>query len=145
MLAAPVAPNAQRTKNTRRLGILHIISERSYLSWAFINELRDQGWVEGQNLIIEERFLRSDTGGVPDPALLARELLERRVEALATFSPAAVEILKQVRVRGSDHLSDERRSCRLKPKALAPRTQGLRGPGDGDPEDRAVRRGLSAD
>src|SRR5688572_26436515 len=145
MLAAPVAP-MRSGRRTRAASASSISSPNAaILSWAFINELRDQGWVEGQNLIIEERFLRSDTGGVPDPALLARELLERRVEALATFSPAAVEILKQVRVRGSDHLSDERRSCRLKPKALAPRTQGLRGPGDGDPEDRAVRRGLSAD
>src|SRR5688572_31984146 len=96
MLAAPVAP-MRSGRRTRAASASSISSPNAaILSWAFINELRDQGWVEGQNLIIEERFLRSDTGGVPDPALLARELLKRRVDALATFSPAAVEILKQV-------------------------------------------------
>jgi putative ABC transport system substrate-binding protein len=95
-LAAPIAADAPHAGTTRRLGLLNIISERSDLTWVFINELRDQGWVEGQNLIVEERFLNWDKSTVPDPALLARELLERRVDVLATFHFAAVRTLKQL-------------------------------------------------
>jgi ABC-type uncharacterized transport system substrate-binding protein len=96
-LATPAATHAQHVRTSRRLGILHIISQRSDLSWAFINELRDRGWVEGRNLIVEERFLKWDTATTrEDAVVLGREIVDRRVDVLAAFSIRTVRILQEL-------------------------------------------------
>ena len=53
--------------------------------------LRELGYVEGQNLVIERRFAEGKLDRLPG---LARELVQRQVDILAAVSPAAVRAAK---------------------------------------------------
>ena len=87
LLCVPLTGEAQRPGKVARVGILSAAQPRSasFLQ-AFEHRLRDLGYVEGQNLIIEFR-----TGeGKPEryPALAA-ELVQRHVDVLLAIGPEA--------------------------------------------------------
>jgi hypothetical protein len=54
-LAAPLAAGAQQAAKVARLGILGAASAAGLRLEAFIQGLRDLGYVEGRNLVIEYR------------------------------------------------------------------------------------------
>jgi putative ABC transport system substrate-binding protein len=83
LLAAPLAANAQQTAKVFRIGILGNISlaepEGARLWGAFIQGLRDLGYVEGQNITIELRSSEGKYERLPD---LAAELVRLKVDVI---------------------------------------------------------------
>jgi len=59
-LSAPVAVEAQEAEKTWRIGFLSPYSADYVKTWraAFQHGLRDLGYVEGKNLVIDERLIR---------------------------------------------------------------------------------------
>ncbi len=56
--------------------------------WAFVQGLRELGWVEGQNIVIEDRWAEGQTSRYPG---LAADLVRLKVDVIVTVSwPAAV-------------------------------------------------------
>src|SRR5215471_1920391 len=58
---------------------------------AFLNQLRDLGWVEGQNLIIERRFAEGHVERQPG---LANELTQLKVDAIFTVGDRLIQDVK---------------------------------------------------
>ena len=92
----PLAAEAQQAGKTARIGYLHVnpvTSSPSPLRVAFIQGLRDFGWVEGSNLAIEIR----SANGKPErlPALIA-ELIRLKVDVIFAAEPVAAAAAKRV-------------------------------------------------
>jgi putative ABC transport system substrate-binding protein len=91
LLGVPFGVDAQPAGNARRIGYLSSGSSSMAappVIDAFRQGLRDLGWVEGQNLVIDYRFAESSFDRLPD---LAAELVRQNVEIIvATSTPAAV-------------------------------------------------------
>src|SRR5215471_5629048 len=89
VLVAPLAADAQPPEKVHRIGVL--LSHASAL-WAqplveaFRQGLRDLGYIEGQNLIIEYRSAEGHNERLPT---LAAELVQRQVEVLVAPGPSA--------------------------------------------------------
>lgn len=93
----PLAARAQPVTNMPRIGILtpgH--SDKSDASLATFNAfapaLRELGYTEGQNIIIEREFGEGDPNRL---RRLATELVERRVDAIVALSTLAARAAKQ--------------------------------------------------
>ena len=96
-LAAPLATEAQPTGKISRIGYLAQgdgadAGERSALA-GFRQGLRDLGYVEGQNLIIEFRWAKTELDRLP---ALATELVRAKVEVIAAVATRASLAAKQV-------------------------------------------------
>ena len=90
LLAAPLGGEAQEPRNAPRVGFLGPRSRSDgalYLD-PFQQGLRELGWVEGQNIVIEYRFAEGRLDRLPD---LAAELIRLKVDViLAASTPPAV-------------------------------------------------------
>jgi putative ABC transport system substrate-binding protein len=88
LLLAPLRGLAQQPAPPRRIGYLGFNSAviGKDLLLAFRQALRDLGWTDGQNIVIDARFADGDVGRLP---ALAAELLALDVDLLATSSSAA--------------------------------------------------------
>src|SRR5215470_10738039 len=89
VLVAPLAADAQPPEKVHRIGML--LSNASALWFpplleAFRQGLRDLGYVEGQNLIIEYRSAEGHGERLP---ALAGELVQRQVEVIVAPGPSA--------------------------------------------------------
>src|SRR5258708_8114691 len=84
LLAAPLAATAQQAR-TARIGWL-AIEPLPELIGAFRQGLRDGGYVESPNLVIEERYARGRVERLDD---LAAELVQLKLDALMTIGTAA--------------------------------------------------------
>jgi len=96
-LAAPLAAEAQQVGKMPRIGYLaqgdvSDAGERSALA-GFRRGLRDLGYVEGQNLIMEFRWAKMELGRLP---ALATELVQAKVELIAAVATRASLAAKQV-------------------------------------------------
>jgi len=90
LLAAPLAAEAQRAGKVHRIGYLSG-GLSTYRIEAFRQGLRELGWVEGQNIVIEYRYAEGRFDRLPD---LAAELVRLKVDiivALATPASAAAK------------------------------------------------------
>lgn len=85
VLAAPFPVNAQQTGKVPRIGYLGQNSEviGRHLLAAFQEGLRERGWVEGQNIVLEVRFADGKVDQLP--ALVA-ELIRLKVDVIVTGS-----------------------------------------------------------
>jgi putative ABC transport system substrate-binding protein len=93
LLAAPLAAEAQQAAKVARIGYLVTnLAVNPHLHEAFRQGLRDLGYVEGRNLVIEYR----DAEGKPErlPALAA-ELVALKVDVIVTPSTAQALPAKQ--------------------------------------------------
>jgi len=89
LLAAPLAAEAQQAGRVPRIGFLGSTSpsDRPPLLDAFRQGLRELGWVEGQNVVIDYRFAEGRFDRLPD---LAAELVRLKVDIiLGPGTPAA--------------------------------------------------------
>ena len=99
LLAAPLAAEAQQASKVYRvgwvgLGPLRAFSDPTNIAVrAFRVELRDRGYAEGQNLILE---LRSVDGKVERAAAAFGELVRLGVDVIVTTSPEMVREAKRV-------------------------------------------------
>jgi putative ABC transport system substrate-binding protein len=82
LLAAPLAAEAQQAGRVPRIGFLVLTSpsSASRLLDAFRQGLRELGWVEGQNIVIDYRFAEGKYDRLPD---LAAELVWLKVDVIA--------------------------------------------------------------
>ena len=93
LLAEPFAAEAQPAGRIYRLGIIMApapppSSDRATMSFLVPEALRELGYVEGRNLVVERRF----AGGKRDRlAGLAQELVQLRVDVIVAISNEAIE------------------------------------------------------
>jgi putative ABC transport system substrate-binding protein len=90
LLAAPLAAGAQQPGNVPRIGWLGGPTRESAEAFTreFRQGLKDLGWVEGQNILIEWRFAGGRAERLPE---LAAELVRLRVDLIvAPSTPTAV-------------------------------------------------------
>ena len=93
VLSSAIVATAQQPGRVYRIGMLcptQCVPTHS-LFQPFMQGLRDFGWVEGQNLILE---FRNALGRSDQMATLARELVEAKPDLLVGPSPAAAHALK---------------------------------------------------
>ncbi len=78
---------AERTRTPRRIGIVHVHGygpQSLPALWsAFDAELRERGWVEGQNLVVERRESSGDRTQLPG---LMAELIALDVEVICVYN-----------------------------------------------------------
>ena len=83
LLAAPLAAEAQQAGKVPHVGLLGLDSaEVSPLFEALRQGLREGGWVEGQNIVFEDRTTVGDYGRLPD---VAAELVRLKVDVIVTW------------------------------------------------------------
>jgi ABC-type uncharacterized transport system substrate-binding protein len=89
LLAVPLAAEAQQPAQVARIGYLSRLSASADAthSEAFRQGLRDLGYVEGQNAVIEARYADGRLDRLPD---LAAELVQRNVDVIVAAPTSAV-------------------------------------------------------
>jgi putative ABC transport system substrate-binding protein len=95
VLAAPQASIAQQPSKVARLGFLYYGSRQSSLDSgrysAFIQGMRELGYVEGSNLVIEARFADGNNERLP---ALAAELVRLKVDVIVVTGTSALRALQ---------------------------------------------------
>src|SRR5262245_17053247 len=81
LLVAPLVGEAQPAGKVYTIGVLAPVHGPSYMM-PFVEDLRELGWVEGRDFMLEYRF----TGTTPDGAdMVARELAALKVDVIVTL------------------------------------------------------------
>jgi len=95
-LAAPLASFAQQQTKVWRIGILSVRSRPGSLEadryGAFLKGLRELGYIEGKNIVIEWRFAEGKYERLPG---LAAQLVGLRVDVLAVVNTAVIRAARQ--------------------------------------------------
>jgi ABC-type uncharacterized transport system substrate-binding protein len=90
LLAAPLAAEAQRAGKVPRIGIL---GSAPTPSWeAFRQALRELGYVEGRNIVLESRWLE---GAVDRAPAVATELVNLKVDVIVAVSVPVIRAAQQ--------------------------------------------------
>ena len=97
LLAAPLVPSARAQTKARRLAFLTPRSRPSppdhdAFSEAFVRGMRELGYAEGTNLVVEWRYANGSYRSLPD---LAAELTRMDPEVIVTYGTAAAQALKK--------------------------------------------------
>ena len=93
LILAPLAAEAQPPGKIPRIGVL-VVPTRSFFSTrieAFRQGLRELGYVEGKNVLIEYRYAEGKLDLLP---ALASELVQLKVDVIVTASPPGVQAAK---------------------------------------------------
>jgi putative ABC transport system substrate-binding protein len=92
--AAAAWPLAARAQETRKVATIGYLSVRSPISAddAFMQALRELGWIEGQNIAIERRF---SAGNVDRLKEFAAELVHLKVDLVVAVASAATHAIKR--------------------------------------------------
>ena len=85
LLAVPLADAAQPTGKMWRIG--YLVAGTGTIPEAFQQELRDLGYVEGQNLVIEQRYAEGSDERLRD---LAADLAQLHVAVIVAGGSAAI-------------------------------------------------------
>ena len=83
LVAAPHAAIAQAQEKSAHVGILvgSTVAQRGHLEQALLQGLREQGYVEGKNLIVERRYADGDGTRLPE---FADQLAAMKLDAIIT-------------------------------------------------------------
>jgi putative ABC transport system substrate-binding protein len=94
LFAPSVAAQAQQPKQVPRIGYIATVSASSIRDRheAFRQGLRDLGYTEGKNIVIESRFAEGKSDRLPD---LAAELVRLKVEVIVTSGPPSTRAAKK--------------------------------------------------
>ncbi len=93
LLTAPFAAEAQQAAKVARIGYLAVnLAAFPHLREAFLQGLRDLGYVEGRNVVIEYRSAEGKSERLP---ALAAELVALKVDVIVTASTLAALAAKQ--------------------------------------------------
>ena len=93
LLIGPLALLAQQTTKVWRIGYLRRTSREPADIEALRLGLRELGYVEGQNLVIDERYANGDSGRLRD---LARELMQLKVQVLVVDGGTTVRAVREI-------------------------------------------------
>jgi putative tryptophan/tyrosine transport system substrate-binding protein len=94
-VAWPLATNAQQPgKQLRTIGFLGASTPAAVSQWtaAFVQQLRELGWIEGRTVAIEYRWAEGRPERITE---LANEFVRLRVDVIVTHANAAVIAAKQ--------------------------------------------------
>ena len=93
VLAASLAADAQQAGKVPRIGFLGVSSpsDRPPLLDAFRQRLRELGWVEGQNIVIDYRYAEDRVDRLSD---LAAELVRLKVDLIVSLGTQGVTAAK---------------------------------------------------
>src|ERR1700694_2868888 len=87
LLVAPLAAKAQQAAPLRRIGVLLVLlSPEGKEPQAFRRGLRDAGYVEGRDVVVEWRSANGDYARLPQ---LAADLVERKVDVIVADTTQA--------------------------------------------------------
>jgi putative ABC transport system substrate-binding protein len=95
LLAAPLAAEAQQAGKVYRVGILTNKASdpaEARLWQAFRSGLRERGWIEGQNILIEFRAAEGNTARLPE---LAADLVRLKVDLIVARASIWVQPAKE--------------------------------------------------
>jgi putative ABC transport system substrate-binding protein len=82
---------AQPAVKVPRVGYLSLVSAGTPSHVIFRRSLRELGYVDGQNIVLQDRFADGDSGRLP---ALAAELVRENVDVIVGASPPAVRAAK---------------------------------------------------
>jgi len=91
VLAAPVGAEAQPAGTVRRIGYLSNSSSESAADKAFLQGLRDLGYIDGESVVIERRYL----AGSYDIGDVIREFERQSIEIIVAWAQLASEAHKR--------------------------------------------------
>jgi putative ABC transport system substrate-binding protein len=88
LLTLPLAATAQPAEKVSRIGFLSLNTAEmtQHLLAAFRQGLRERGWVEGKNIVIELRFAEGNVDRLP---MLVAELIHLKVDIIVTGASVA--------------------------------------------------------
>lgn len=94
LLAAALAVRAQALEKQIHIGILvgGGLAQRGHLEQALLQGLREQGYVEGKNLVLERRYADGHVDRTPE---FARELAAMRLDAVVTTCTPSTRAAQQ--------------------------------------------------
>ena len=94
ILAAPVTAGAQQAAKVPRIGVLHpgAPTTSSHFAAAFDQGLREHGYLEGQNIVVERRFAEAKAERISD---IAAELVRLKVDVIVTSNDVGIAAVKQ--------------------------------------------------
>ncbi len=92
VLAPAYLAHAQKQASIPRIGVLLLGAPPNANLDAFIQGLRELGYIEGKNILIEYRFAEGKADRLPE---LATELIQLKVEAIFTTGTPAIFALKK--------------------------------------------------
>ena len=92
LISAPGVARAQQAGKVHRIGFLSLQSGLTSTTEAFRQGLRELGYVEGRNLIIEYRWAARKEERLPE---LAAELVRLKVEVIVGVSTPVIEAAKR--------------------------------------------------
>ena len=96
--AWPLTAHAQQSDGVRRIGFLNAASPSQFLDAAFKEGLREAGFIEGQNVMIEYRWAKGAYERLP---ALAAELVGLRIDLLAALGTSAVHVAKSTTAKST--------------------------------------------
>jgi ABC-type uncharacterized transport system substrate-binding protein len=96
LLAVAVIAEAQQPAKIPRIGYLDSASPSVGRIEAFRHGLRELGYVERKNIVIEWRYAEEKTQRLPD---LAAELVHLKVDVIVTGGPAVNRFAKEATAR----------------------------------------------
>src|SRR5918996_416423 len=82
---------AQQAKKLPRIGYLSLASQSGLREEAFIQGLRDLGWVDGQSISIEYRWAAGNVDRLP---ALAEELVRLKVDLIVAVATPVIQAAK---------------------------------------------------
>lgn len=88
----PLATEAQQSGKAPRIGVLWPVSDDAELE-AFRQGLRELGYIEHQNILIEYRYAQGQDGRLRD---LAADLVGLRVDVILTWGVTATKAARQI-------------------------------------------------
>jgi len=92
VLAPAYLAHAQKQASIPRIGVLLLGAPPNANLDAFVQGLRELGYIEGKNILIEYRFAEGKADRLPE---LATELVQLKVDAIFTTGTPAIFALKQ--------------------------------------------------
>ena len=127
LLWAPLAGEAQQPAKIPRVGWLSDGMQAgagSHLHEAFLHGLRDLGYVEGQNLVMERRDAEGQLERLPE---LAAQLVGLKVEVIVTWGvPGTSAAQRPGRCGSAGFRAHSRVGCRTAPARTARSSPPLR-------------------
>jgi len=91
-IAMPAVARAQQAGKAHRIGFLSLQSGLTSTTEAFHQGLRELGYVEGRNLVIEYRWAAQKEERLPE---MAAELVRLKVEVIVTAAAPTIEAAKR--------------------------------------------------